>query len=82
MSSIARAVSRFVNTTVKTNNKDVCYYASYNFPAFIYVTGKDEWGRFRELYLKLTSVNDPQTKRTLACSIHFELATLLESTEQ
>ena len=40
------------------------------------MTGKDEWPRFRELYLKLTSVNDPQTKRTLACSIH-EIARIL-----
>ena len=54
----------------------MCYYASYNFPAFIYVTGKDEWATFRDLYIKLTSVNDPQTKRTLACSIH-EIAKIL-----
>ena len=72
----SRITNFFVNTTSKTNNKDVCYYASYNFPAFIYVTGKDEWATFRDLYIKLTSVNDPQTKRTLACSIH-EIAKIL-----
>lgn len=43
---------------MKTNNKDVCYYASYNFPAFIWVTGKDHWHKFRNLYIKLTSVSD------------------------
>ena len=60
MASIdSRITNFFVNTTSKTNNKDVCYYASYNFPAFIYVTGKEEWGTFRDLYNKLTSVNDP-----------------------
>ena len=66
----------FVSTTEKTNNKDVCYYASYNFPAFIWVSGRDDWDRFRRLYLKLTSVNDFQTKKTLAASIH-ELARIL-----
>ena len=46
------------NTTMKTNNKDVCYYASFNFPAFIWVTGQPEWHKFRALYMKLTSVSD------------------------
>ena len=53
-----RITDFFVNTTMKTNNKDVCYYASFNFPAFIWVTGKDEWGKFRALYNKLTSASD------------------------
>lgn len=66
----------FINTTEKTTNKDVCYYASFNFPAFIYVSGPTEWHRFRKLYLKLTQMHDTQTKKTLACSIH-ELARIL-----
>lgn len=54
----------------------MCYYAAYNFPAFVYVTRKEEWHRFRKVYLKLTSVNDFQTKKSLACSIH-EIARIL-----
>lgn len=53
-----RITDFFVNTTMKTNNKDVCYYASFNFPAFIWVTGQKEWPKFRALYLKLTGVAD------------------------
>ena len=48
----------FLNTTEKTGSKDVCYYAAYNFPAFVYVYGNKEWHRFRKVYLKLTSAND------------------------
>lgn len=54
----------------------MCYYASYNFPAFIYVSGPSDWHKFKKLYLKLTQMQDTQTKRTLACSIH-ELARIL-----
>ena len=61
---------------MKTQNKDVCYYASFNFPAFIWVTGKDEWPKFRALYNKLTSVSDIQTQKTLSCSLH-EIARIL-----
>ena len=71
-----RITEFFVNTTMKTNNKDVCYYASFNFPAFIWVTGPDEWHKFRALYNKLTSVSDVQTQRTLSCSLH-EIAKIL-----
>ena len=71
-----RITDFFVNTTMKTNNKDVCYYASFNFPAFIWVTGKTEWHKFRNLYIKLTSVSDIQTLRTLSCSLH-EIARIL-----
>ena len=71
-----RITDFFVNTTMKTNNKDVCYYASFNFPAFIWVTGPDEWHKFRALYNKLTSVSDVQTQRTLSCSLH-EIAKIL-----
>ena len=71
-----RITDFFVNTTMKTNNKDVCYYASFNFPAFIWVTGKNEWVKFRALYNKLTSASDIQTQRTLSCSLH-EIARIL-----
>lgn len=63
---------------MKTNNKDVCYYASFNFPAFIWVTGKEHWHKFRGLYVKLTGVSDIQTQRTLSCSLH-EIARILGS---
>ena len=71
-----RITDFFVTTTLKTNNKDVCYYASFNFPAFIWVTGKKKWQTFRKLYLKLTSSNDVPTLRSLSASIH-ELARIL-----
>lgn len=61
---------------MKTNNKDVCYYAAFNFPAFIYVTGRDSWPKFRGLYNKLTSLSDLQTMKTLSCSLH-EIAKIL-----
>lgn len=61
----------------------MCYYSSYNFPAFIFTLGKDSWGRFRKIYLKLAKFNDGRIKRTLSHSIH-ELAAILgpEITEQ
>lgn len=34
-----RIINFFINTTEKTTSKDVTFYASINFPAFIYVTG-------------------------------------------
>ena len=52
------------------------FYASLNFPAFIYVTGPNEWSRYRKLYLKLAQSQDPMTKKTIACSVH-ELARIL-----
>lgn len=74
-----RIVNFFINTTEKTTNKDVCYYASYNFPAFIWVSGEEDWSRYRKLYLKLTQSQDVSTKKTLACSLH-ELSRILGPT--
>lgn len=72
-----------MTTTEASSNKDVCYYASFNFPAFIYTLGKEEWERFRKVYIKLAKFNDPRIKKTLSHSIH-ELAKLLgqEITEE
>jgi len=71
-----RIINFFINTTEKTTSKDVTFYASINFPAFIYVTGEPEWQRYRKLYLKLAQSQDPMTKKTIACSVH-ELARIL-----
>ena len=71
-----RITDFYVSTTLKTGNKDVCYYASFNFPAFIWVTGKDQWHKFGKLYKKLTSLNDIPTLRSLSASIH-EIARIL-----
>ena len=78
-----RIIDFYIQTTENSNNKDVCYYSSYNFPAFIYTLGKDRWPMFRKLYLKLAKFNDARIKKTLSHSIH-ELATILgpEITEQ
>ena len=56
----------------------MCYYSSYNFPAFIYTLGKDHWETFRKIYVKLTKFNDLRIKKTLSSSIH-ELARILGS---
>jgi len=74
-----RIINFFINTTEKTTSKDVTFYASINFPAFIYVTGEPEWNRYRKLYLKLAQSQDPMTKKTIACSVH-ELARILGQT--
>ena len=66
----------FLTTTDASSNKDVCYYSSFNIPAFIYVLGKDSWDKFRNVYLKLCKFNDLKIQRTLAHSIH-ELARIL-----
>ena len=65
-----------MTTTENSSNKDVCYYSSFNFPAFVYTLGKDHWESFRKLYLKLAKFNDGRIKKTLAHSIH-ELARIL-----
>lgn len=72
----SKIVDFYVNTTEASQNKDVCYHASFNFPAFVYVFGPDEWARFQSLYHKLTKINDNRIKKTLSASIH-ELAKIL-----
>lgn len=52
------------------------YYASINFPAFIYVQGAKEWKNYRSLYQKLAQSTDVLTKKTIAYSVH-ELAKIL-----
>jgi serine/threonine-protein phosphatase 4 regulatory subunit 1 len=72
----SRIIDFYVSTTDNSNNKDVCYYSSFNFPAFIYVLEKDSWPQFRKIFLKLARFNDVRIKRTLSHSIH-ELARIL-----
>jgi serine/threonine-protein phosphatase 4 regulatory subunit 1 len=74
-----KIINYFITTTEKTTSKDVMYYASINFPAFIFVTGQSEWTRYRKLYLKLAQSQDTMTKKTIACSVH-ELAKILGNT--
>jgi len=45
-----RITTNFITLTEQPNNKDVCYYAAFNFPAFIYVQGKADWPKFRKLF--------------------------------
>ena len=54
----------------------MCYYSSFNFPAFIYVLGPQSWERFRTIYTKCAKFADPKIQKTLAHSIH-ELADIL-----
>lgn len=72
-----------MSTTENSSNKDVCYYSSYNFPAFIYTLGRDHWETFKRIYIKLAKFNDGRIKKTLSHSIH-ELARILgtEITEE
>ena len=65
-----------MTTTNKSQNKDICYYAAFNFPAFIFVQGKGHWSKYRDLYKKLWQFPDPNVKKTLACSLS-ELASIL-----
>lgn len=71
-----KIVDFYINTTEASNNKDVCFHASFNFPAFVLVFGRDEWPRFQSLYQKLTKMEDQKIKKTLSASIH-ELAMIL-----
>lgn len=71
-----RIIDFYISTTDSSSNKDVCYYSSYNFPAFIYTLGRDHWEAFRKIYVKLAKFNDVRIKKTLAHSIH-ELAHIL-----
>ena len=71
-----KIIDFYVTTTEGSSNKDVCYHASFNFPAFVFVFGADEWPRFQSLYHKLTKMNEAKIKRTLSASIH-ELAKIL-----
>lgn len=72
----SKIIDFYVNTTEASSNKDVCYHASFNFPAFVYVFGADDWPRFQSLYHKLNKINDLRIKKTLSASIH-ELAKIL-----
>ena len=71
-----KIVDFYINTSEASQNKDVCYHASFNFPAFVYVFGEEEWPRFQSLYHKLTKMNDGRIKKTLSSSIH-ELSKIL-----
>lgn len=73
-----RIIDFYLQTTGNSSNKDIIYYANYNFPALVYVYGPDEWPRFRTLYGKLSTHNDNKTRRSVAASIH-ELAKILGS---
>lgn len=53
-----RIVDFYVTTTEGTSSKDVCYYSAFNFPAFIYVLGDKNWGKFRAILIKLARFND------------------------
>lgn len=66
----------YISTTESSTNKDVCYYSSYNLPAFLYVLGPDSWERLRPLYLKLSKFNEAKIQKTLGHSIH-EFAKIL-----
>ena len=79
----ARIIDFYVSTTENSSNKDVCYYSSFNFPAFIYTLGRDNWDQFKKIYIKLAKFNDGRIKKTLSHSIH-ELARILgpEITEE
>lgn len=71
-----RILDFYLSTTEASQNKDVCYYSSYNFPAFIHVLGKTAWPKFRSVYFKLCKFSDPKIQRTLGHSIH-EIAAIL-----
>lgn len=72
----SKIIDFYVNTTEQSSNKDVCYHASFNFPAFALVFGSEDWPRFQNLYHKLTKINDTRIKKTLSASLH-ELAKIL-----
>jgi serine/threonine-protein phosphatase 4 regulatory subunit 1 len=72
-----RIIEFYVSTTENSANKDVCYYSSYNFPAFVYTLGREQWEEsLRRIYSKLAKFNDGRIKKTLSHSIH-ELARIL-----
>jgi serine/threonine-protein phosphatase 4 regulatory subunit 1 len=71
-----KIIDFFISTTENSSNKDVCYYSSYNLPAFIYVLGPDSWERIKPLYLKCFKFNEAKIQKTLGHSIH-EFARIL-----
>lgn len=42
----SKIIDFYITTTESSNNKDVCYHASFNFPAFVLVFGSEDWPRF------------------------------------
>jgi serine/threonine-protein phosphatase 4 regulatory subunit 1 len=78
-----RIVDFYITTTEATNNKDVCYYSAFNYPAFIYVLGDKNWVKFRSILMKLSRFNDFKIQKTLAHSLH-EISRILgpEITEE
>jgi hypothetical protein len=71
-----RILDFYLSTTEASSSKDVCYYSSYNMPAFIFVLGKDHWPKFRQIYIKLCKFQEMKIQRTLSSSIH-EFARIL-----
>lgn len=71
-----KIIDFFCQTTEASTNKDVCYYSSFNFPAFIYVLGPQSWERFRPIYQKCAKFSDAKIQKTLGHSLH-EIANIL-----
>lgn len=71
-----KIIQFYITTIANSKNKDVCYHASFNFPAFIFVFGPEKWPRFQQIYQKVANFNDTRIKITLSASLH-ELAKIL-----
>lgn len=73
----------YVETGMKTKNKDLLFHCAYNLPGILFILKGDWWESLEELYVRLSKSTDVRIKKTLAHSIH-EVAKLVgkETSEQ
>lgn len=72
----------FVETGLRTKNKELLYHCAYNLPGILFILKINSWDVLEELYIRLSKSTDARVKKTLSHSIH-EIAKIVgkETTE-
>ena len=55
---------------IKYSTEDVNYYFAYNFPAILYVYGKDYWPKLRKIYGNLCNEESPKIRSSIISSFY------------
>jgi serine/threonine-protein phosphatase 4 regulatory subunit 1 len=56
-------------TNKDVNESDIIYHCAYNFPAVLFIYGKEKWPELRNLYKKMATDREYRVKRSIASSI-------------
>ena len=62
---------------IKYSTEDINFYFAYNFPAILYVYGKDYWPKLRKLYGNLCNEPSPKIRSSIISSF-YEICKILD----